>query len=128
MDAATRNLVRTRAGNACEYCRLPQSALPAATFHVEHIIAMQHGGSDEPENLALACLHCNLHKGPNLTGIDPDSGEVVRLFDPRSDAWAEHFARHGEVVVGLSRTGRATVRVLAMNAPVQVQTRSALSS
>jgi 5-methylcytosine-specific restriction endonuclease McrA len=29
------------------------------------------------DNLALACHRCNLRKGPNLTGIDPMSGEMV---------------------------------------------------
>ena len=55
----------------CEYCRLPQSALPLARFHIEHVIARQHRGGDSPGNLALSCHHCNLHKGPNLSGVDP---------------------------------------------------------
>lgn len=55
MDAATRRLVRRRAHGRCEYCRLPQAAQPFVTFHTEHIIAKQHGGSDRPENLCAAC-------------------------------------------------------------------------
>ena len=81
MDAATRRLVRSRALHRCEYCTLPQSALPLATFHVEHIKARQHGGSDDPDNLALACGHCNRHTGPNLTAIDPQTNDIVHLFD-----------------------------------------------
>jgi hypothetical protein len=50
MDAATKRLVRQRAQERCEYCRLPQTAQPFVTFHVEHIIAKQHGGSDDPNN------------------------------------------------------------------------------
>lgn len=76
MDAATRNLARARAGDRCEYCRLHQSIVPLATFHAEHIIARQHGGTDDASNLALSCHHCNLHKGPNLTGIDPETGRI----------------------------------------------------
>ena len=72
IDAATRRLVRERAGNRCEYCGLLQAHLTFSVFHIEHIIARQHGGSDDPDNLALACYHCNWHKGTNLTGIDPD--------------------------------------------------------
>lgn len=76
MDAATRRLVRQRANNRCEYCGLRQEDAPVATFHMEHIIPKQHGGSDDPGNLALACYHCNLHKGPNLASLDPDTGRA----------------------------------------------------
>ncbi len=124
MDAATRTLVRERAGNVCEYCLLPQEATPFTTFHVEHITAKQHGGTAVPSNLALACHHCNAHKGPNLTGIDPDMGQIVPLFNPRVDVWAEHFRRIGFLILGLTPTGRVTVHVLAMNEPDWVELRT----
>ncbi len=126
MDRATRRLVRQRAGDPCEYCRLPQDALPISPFHIEHIIARQHGGSDDAGNLALSCHHCNLHKGPNLTGIDPDSGEVARLFHPRLDVWSEHFEHRGVILAGLTPLGRATVRTLAMNDADAIEARSDL--
>jgi hypothetical protein len=126
MDAATRDLVRARAGDTCEYCRLPQSALLLVTFHIEHIIARQHGGSDDPNNLAFSCHHCNLHKGPNLTGIDPASGQVVLLFNPRLDHWDDHFDRQGIAIVGRTPVGRTTVRTLAMNSTAQLKIRSKL--
>lgn len=81
MDANTRQFVRQRAGGICEYCRIPQAASPLIPFHVEHIIPKQHGGSDDPKGLALACDRCNAYKGPNLTSIDPDTGDVVPLFN-----------------------------------------------
>ena len=81
MDAATRDLVRRRAANRCEYCLLPQE-YSDLTHHIEHIVAKQHGGTDEVENLALACHRCNLRKGPNLTGIDPTTTTVEPLFHP----------------------------------------------
>jgi HNH endonuclease len=126
MDTATRNLVRTRAANRCEYCGLPQSALPYSTFHVEHIRAKQHSGTDEPDNLALACDRCNHRKGPNLSGIDPDTDQIVPLFNPRRDVHAEHFTFRGMYIIGLTAIGRATVEVLAMNATEQLDTRSDL--
>ena len=64
MDAATRQSVRQRALDRCEYCRLPQSAQPFVTFHVEHVIARQHGGTDHLDNLCLACERCNLSFEP----------------------------------------------------------------
>jgi hypothetical protein len=114
MDAATRDLVRRRAAERCEYCRLHQED-NELVHHVEHIIARQHGGPDDRNNLALACHRCNLHKGPNLTGIDPQTRQVVPLFHPRHDRWSEHFVFKGARIEGISATGRATVQVLAMN-------------
>jgi len=60
IDERTRREVRRRAGERCEYCRLPESA-GDITFHVEHIVAQQHRRDDEPSNLALACDRCNLY-------------------------------------------------------------------
>jgi hypothetical protein len=128
MDAARRSLVRGRAGGRCEYCGILQAHIPFAAFHVDHIIPRQHGGSDAPENLALACYHCNLHKGPNLSGIDTETGAIVPLFHPRRDLWPEHFAMQDITVVGLTPVGRATVRVLQMNAVDRVELRAALKA
>lgn len=115
MDAALRKLVRDRAADRCEYCRLPQHAIDS-TFHVEHIRARQHGGTDASDNLALACDRCNLFKGPNLVSIDPLTQQIVPLYHPRDDAWDEHFVLRGSLIEGLTPTGRATVELLQMNA------------
>jgi 5-methylcytosine-specific restriction endonuclease McrA len=126
MDAATRRLVWDRAGHRCEYCRIHQEDEPFFRFHVEHIIAKQHQGSDDPGNLALACHHDNDHKGPNLSGVDPETGKVVRLFNPRRQRWSRHFCLEGPIIVGRTQTGRATVAVLALNAPDRVELRAEL--
>ncbi len=83
--------VRRRAGDRCEYCHLPQSAY-RRPFHIEHVVARQHGGSNELDNLALACWYCNLKKGPNLSGIDAHTGLMTALFNPRKDEWSDHFS------------------------------------
>jgi hypothetical protein len=113
--------VRQRASNRCQYCRLPQGAFRRG-FHIEHIIAKQHGGSASLDNLAFACWTCNLKKGPNLSGIDPATGFVTELFHPREHQWLEHFSAHvatliplGIEIRGLTAVGRATVQVLALN-------------
>lgn len=126
MDAATRRLVQQRAGNVCEYCRLPQEHEPFATFHVEHIIARQHGGDDDPSNLCLACTSCNLHKGTNIAGIDPQTGQIVQLFHARQDDWNVHFKWNGPELVGSTSVGRATVAVLGINLAENVEHREAL--
>jgi len=113
MDAATRSTVRQRADGRCEYCRLPESAAPYLPFHVEHVVAQQHRTDDSLDNLALACDRCNAYKGPNLSSIDPETGEIVELFHPRRDRWSDHFKFEDDaIVVGLSPKGRATVRLL----------------
>jgi hypothetical protein len=114
MESATRALVRTRARNCCEYCILPQDGC-SLTHHIEHVIARQHGGTDDPDNLALACHRCNLRTGPNLTGIDPITGEIVSLFNPRRDRWLDHFRLTGPVIEGVTAVGRTTIKVLSMN-------------
>jgi hypothetical protein len=107
---------------------LPQSAVAMSTFHVEHVRARKHGGQDDTHNLALACQSCNLHKGTNLTGIDPETDQIVPLFNPRQDVHSEHFTARGISIVGLTPTGRATVNVLAMNSDDQLAIRSALGT
>ena len=96
---------------------------PGRSFHVEHIVARQHHGGDEPGNLALACDRCNLHKGPNLTAIDPQTGNIVLLFNPRSDVWEEHFELRSGQIVGLTERGRATAALLSMNDRTRVRLR-----
>ena len=96
------------------------------THHVEHIIARQHGGSEGADNLALACHRCNLRKGPNLTGIDPWTGDVAPLFHPRRDRWEEHFLLRGVYLEGITPIGRVTVRVLAMNDARRLELRAEL--
>ena len=126
MDAESRQFVRTRAAYQCEYCRLPQE-FSELRFHIEHIVPRQHGGADHLDNLALACPHCNLHKGPNLTGIDPQTGEVIRLFDPRRDAWFEHFRFDTVEIIGLTPKGRATASLLEMNHPERLRVRELIA-
>ena len=124
MDSATREFVRQRADNSCEYCGVKEGRRARLRFHVEHIIARQHGGGDDVENLALACHLCNAHKGPNLTGIDPNSGEITPLFHPRRNRWEEHFANVAGEMMGLTAIGRVTVVVLAMNLPARIDART----
>lgn len=126
IGAALRRTVRERADHRCEYCGMRQDHEPLISYQIEHVIAIQHGGGDESNNLALACTHCNLHKGPNLSGIDPETGTVVALFHPRLNVWSEHFRTNGAEIVGLTPCGRATVRVLDMNSRARLDLRLAI--
>jgi hypothetical protein len=139
VDAETIRIVRDRAVGLCEYCQLP-AALHPAPFQTDHIIARQHcetawrdsmarqhGGTDHPDNLALACIHCNRYKGPNIAGIDPETDELTRLFHPRTDVWNHHFTRRGAEILPLSDIGRVTARVLNMNDPEVLWLRETLA-
>lgn len=128
MNAQSRQLVRQRAGQRCEYCHFPQSSVPYLVFHVDHIVAKQHLDevTDDPEALAWACSECNYHKGPNLASIDPDSQLQTNLFNPRNELWNSHFVVTKGMIVGLTPVGRATARLLNMNAPRLVRLRQEL--
>src|SRR5713101_5976996 len=111
MKASLKRRVWRRANAACEYCLMP-SAFYRAPFQIDHVIAEQHGGRTTYSNLALACFHCNLRKGPNLSGMDRAPRRTVRLFNLRKDRWAEHFRWRGQELVGKTSVGRTTIQVL----------------
>jgi len=125
MNEGLATLVRERARGQCEYCQLPErwSVIP---FEIDHIIARKHRGPTKEDNLALSCYYCNSAKGPNIAGIDPDSGAIVRLFHPREDPWDEHFAWDGALLQGLTSVGRVTVEVLEINQPESLALRETL--
>jgi hypothetical protein len=117
--------VRERARERCEYFHIPTSLYPLP-FTADHIIARQHGGLTVLENLSLSCLHCNRHKGPNIAGRDQQTGQLVRLFHPRTDRWHDHSKWDGAVLVGVTAIGQTTVHVLAINEPDFLAVREAL--
>ena len=124
-DATRREVIR-RAGERCEYCRLPVSAMNVPP-HVDHVRARQHRGSENAGNLALTCDRCNLHKGTNLTGVDPETDQIAPLFNPRTMTWDEHFSVVGAGVLGLTPEGRTTAELLAMNARNRLNVRALLA-
>jgi hypothetical protein len=117
--------LRELSGDRCEYCHIPRKLDPLP-FQVDHIIAEQHGGQTVLENLAWSCLHDNKHKGPNIAGIDPVTNQLAALFHPRRQTWERHFVWNGAILVGQTRTARATIRVLAINDPDAVAFRAEL--
>ena len=114
IPAELRQLVTQRAGGRYEYCGLSQEG-QEATFHIDHVIPVAAGGETVAENLTLACVSCSLRKAARQTALDPQSGKEVALYNPRSDAWQEHFRWEGAYLVGLTATGRATIEALNMN-------------
>jgi HNH endonuclease len=121
---ATRAFVRERAKSRCEYCRAPE-IITGGPFEVDHIVPKASAGGDEPGNLALCCKSCNLRKGDHISGVDPGSREETLLFNPRQDAWKEHFDFDAErfQLLGTTPIGRATIDQLKMNTSYQIQAR-----
>jgi hypothetical protein len=114
MNAALQQLIRQRAEERCEYCRLPQSG-SSVPFEIDHIIARKHKGRTVAGNLAMSCVYCNASKGPNIAGLDPRTGKLTGLFHPRRHRWNYHFRYEGGVLIGRTAIGRTTVEVLRMN-------------
>ncbi len=109
-----RLLVIERACGCCEFCLVPQLT-DSGSHQIDHLLALKHGGLTIEGNLAFACIYCNKHKGTDIGTIDPDTGEFVFLFNPRTQNWLDHFKLHGVRIVGITATGRATVRLLQLN-------------
>ena len=126
ISPALRDLVRQRAAGKCEYCHVVER-WQYVPFTVDHIIPLAEGGDDDPDNLALACFHCNRRKADRLAVLEPDSGMQVLLFNPRQDEWSEHFAWSADrlQIVGLTAVGRATVEALALNRERAIRIRAA---
>jgi hypothetical protein len=69
---------------------------------------------------------CNRHKGSDFATFDPLSGEIIQLFNPRTQIWSEHFRLDNAQIVGITATGRATVFLLKLNEPNRLQIRQVL--
>lgn len=125
ISPALRREVRERASGCCEYCLLPeaQAFLP---HEPDHIIATKHGGQSAAENLALACFDCNRFKGSDIASIDPASGELTPLFNPRTQEWRDHFAIENGRINPQTAAGRATEIILKLNLQSRVEVREIL--
>ena len=79
----------------CIHCnrRLVVDAGGATAATIEHIVPRNHGGTDDIENLALACDRCNGEKGlrhDHRRADDPGLVAVVeRLQSRRRERWRD---------------------------------------
>ena len=108
--------VRERARGWCEYCR-SHVKYSLSSFVLDHIVPLSLGGRTVSENLALACSGCNLHKAARRSALDPLTGRMVALFNPRVQKWSDHFDwnEDSSEIIGRTPTGRATVEALQLN-------------
>jgi HNH endonuclease len=112
------------AGHRCGYCRTDER-LTGSRLSIEHILPIAAGGLTERANLWRSCRECNEHKGAQVQAIDPESGELIDLYHPRTQRWSDHFrwSEDGLFVVGLTAVGRATVAAIDLNRPHQIVAR-----
>jgi len=125
ISPALRKEVRERANGCCEYCLLPEEQAFFA-HEPDHIIATKHGGQSTIDNLALACFDCNRFKGSDIASIDPASGKLTPLFNPRVQEWKEHFSIKAGRINPTTANGRVTELVLKLNLSSRVEVRAIL--
>ncbi len=118
-----RNRIAERAGRRCEYCLLHEN-VSAKHHEPDHIVPRKHSGSDNDDNLAWACFHCNRHKASEVGAFDIETSQLVPLFNPRRQVWAEHLALDGGEIIPLKAIGRVTVLVLQLNRPARIEVRA----
>ncbi|MCL4247428.1 MAG: HNH endonuclease [Anaerolineae bacterium] len=115
IDDALRKLVTERAAGLCEYCQAAQ--LIVVYMEIDHIIPRSQGGSSEPDNLCFSCRGCNGYKQDYVSGIDAQTNTEHPLFNPRTQAWNDHFewADDGILLKAKTAVGRVTIERLRMN-------------
>jgi len=115
-SAEIKNHVRERARYLCEYCHTSEK-WQYVPFTIDHITPLAKGGSDELDNLALACFHCNRYKSDRVTAINSKTGTEIPLFNPRHDNWNDHFiwSIDGLRIVPITAIGRVTIELLRLN-------------
>lgn len=121
-----RRFVADRADHICEYCLIHQDD---AFFgcEVDHVVSLKHSGPTEADNLAYACSFCNRHKGSDVASLSPETGALVRFFNPRTDRWAEHFRFNGDWIEPITSIGEATARILRFNDSERILERQKLA-
>lgn len=125
IPADIRKQVRHRANERCEYCLKPDK-YGLFVFQIDHIIAQKHDGLSEIDNLAWACFKCNNIKGADIASYDRKTGQLTPFYNPRKDAWHEHFEYLDAELLGKTAVGRVTIRLLQLNHPKHVDFRSVL--
>jgi hypothetical protein len=117
--------VASRAELLCEYCLIHESDTYLGC-QVDHIISEKHGGPTGPANLAFACAWCNRAKGSDIASLTARTKRLVRLFNPRTDRWSDHFQLVGSWIEWHTAVGEVTVRLLQLNDLHRLQEREAL--
>ena len=108
--------IRQTARHRCGYCLLLQKYSPIV-FQFDHYNPVSKGGTNDENNLWLACGNCNNAKSDHTECFDSVPETTVPIFNPRTQNWYEHFEwdETGTIIVGKTPVGRGTVELLKLN-------------
>ncbi|MEA5459068.1 HNH endonuclease signature motif containing protein [Arcicella sp. LKC2W] len=129
ISASSKQLIIKRSKGYCEYCKCP-SDFSTELFSIEHIIPRSKSGSNELDNLAYACIGCNIYKSDKTEFIDVVSQAISILYNPRKMNWTDHFIWDESltIIIGKTAIGRATTEGLKLNRTPVKNLRRALIS
>ncbi|MCY7359364.1 MAG: HNH endonuclease [Rudanella sp.] len=116
ISATLKARVISRSQGYCEYCKSPAD-FATEPFSIEHIMPRSKKGPDTADNLAFACIGCNVYKSDMTEYIDVVSGNVTTLFNPRTMPWNDHFLWDETLtaLVGQTPVGRVTIEAIRLN-------------
>ena len=124
ISTALQQQVLEDAGHRCGYCQSDEllTGIPLST---EHIVPVAIGGQTVRDNLWRSCRPYNESKGARTHVDDPETGESVLLYNPRTQLWNDHFqwGQDGVHMLGLTAVGRATIQALPLNRSMLVSAR-----
>jgi hypothetical protein len=119
VPATVFELVRERAGYACEYCGVTEDDT-RGLLTIDHYRPQSHSGEDDPANLVYSCFRCNVYKA-DYWPIEPNA---IRIWNPREEPASEHlFELDDSRLLALTDVGQETVQRLRLNRMPLVQAR-----
>lgn len=102
----------------CCYCRHENVVRHGRAWDVEHVISRTANATFmfEPQNLAVACIDCNLAKLDADILVQPRvrfprTSEAYTIVHPHFDDWDDHFLFGGVLYTPLTQKGAETLKV-----------------
>ncbi len=119
IDRQIRELVRQRAGFACEFCGITETDA-GGELTIDHYHPSAKGGSDGPSNLVYCCSRCNLYK----LDYYPSGPNDLSLWNPRLESFSDHFIElDNGMLHALTLVGEFTLIQVRLNRPPLVKYR-----
>ena len=114
LSDSIKNQVILRANECCEYC-LKSNLVAYISHQIDHIINLKHGGNNNIDNLSYACYFCNVNKGSDIGTMLLPERTFIRLYNPRTDNWNDHFEIFEGKFYPKTPIAEATIKILQLN-------------